>query len=110
MSRPDSAWNYVYTNLQQTGAAADEAIWTPSSGKALMILKIVVSVSADALVQVTEGADAAGTRIVDAYLLASDPLVLDFHPDAPLNLAADAVLSLTHGAVNSKVSVLGVEV
>ncbi|MCP3975962.1 MAG: hypothetical protein GY720_15890 [bacterium] len=111
MSRPvNLAWNYTYKNLQQTGAASDVTIWDPAAGKAVCILKIVVSTLGAALVQITEGADAAGTRILDTYMAANETIVLDFPVEAPLNLDPDSILTLTTSASNSKVSVLGVEV
>lgn len=105
-----SAWSWTIKRVEQSGAAANVAVWTPGSGKRIFIHKILVmSPSTTIVLKLTEGNDAAGTRLINHTFTANSGLVLEFPFEAPLALAADAVLKLTTDTGNVNVYVYGNE-
>ena len=106
-----AAWPWVRKEKQQTGAAANVDLWAaPGSGISVVLHRIVVTANtAGTTIQVTEGADAAGTRIIDVYAPANGGIVLEFPFEAPYQLAANTALNLTTSGNNVKVTVWGWE-
>jgi hypothetical protein len=105
-------WAWTRKEKQNTGAASDVSVWDPAADKAVYLHAIVFSTDADCNFQITEGNDAAGTRIVDAYQPdggTAAPFVLTFPFEAPYKLAADAIVRVTTSAGNSKVVLYGFE-
>lgn len=92
-----AVWDWTFASARHTGAQTNTALVTPGSGKRIFIQKIIVSrpsVAIDA--QITEGNDAAGTRLLDVNLAATTgTAILEFPETMPYAMAADAVLRIT---------------
>lgn len=108
-SLTNAPWVYTRKEKQNAGAASDVAVWTPASGKSIFIHRITVTTSAAATIQVTEGNDASGTRLIDIYAPENGGIDMPFPFEAPFKLAADSVLKITTSAGNSKIVVYGIE-
>lgn len=103
-------WAWTIKRLEQTGAAANVTIWDPAAGKRVFIHKIIVSSPSTTIVlKITEGNDAAGTRIVNHTFTSNGGMILEFPFEAPLALATDSILKLTTDAGNVNVYVYGNE-
>lgn len=96
-------------NKRQTGAAAGVSlIASPGAGKRIFLHKIIFgSVSATMDVQITNGADAAGTRILDQTFAAGGGIVLDLDGSdgKGFPLTAATALLLTTDTGNCRVNV-----
>jgi len=102
-------WDWIRKEKQQTGAASDVTLWDPTADKAVFLHKIIITVSAACTAQITEGADAGGTRLLDVYLAANSGAVIEFPHEAPYKLATDVIVKLTTSAGNAKVTLYGFE-
>lgn len=97
---------FILKNLRQTGAAAAVSIIaSPGTGVRTFIRKITFgSVSATMDVQISNGASADGTRLLDQTFAAGTGIVLDY-PGEPYALTAGTALLLTTDTGNCRVTV-----
>lgn len=104
---------YVYerNTLKSTGAASDGEVWAaPGAGRRIYINRIEYSTDAAADIQITEGTDAAGTRIVDHEACAPGNLHQVIFPiPAPYALPVNTALNITTNTGNSTIVVHGFE-
>ncbi len=108
-------WTDVPLNAVQTskdvalvGAQTATAIWTPASGKRLLITSIAFTVSADATVKIFRGSDADGKRFFNQLFAMKSGAALPYIP--PFLCLADEALKVTTDAGNINITVTGAEV
>ncbi len=106
-----TSYDYTFKRLRQTGNASDVDIWAaPGSGKRIYITAITVTGDTAGTITVTDGADAAGTRLWDLYNVANGGINEVFPVEIPLRLSDNTALKLTTtGGGNYKVVVRGFE-
>ena len=101
-----SHMTYELENLQGTGAQSDVDVIAAVADKKIVLHWACISVSGNADVQLPAGADAAGTRIVDAYLFVAGNSQIVFNPQTAYQLPKETALKITTSAGNVKVSAL----
>lgn len=104
------AREFLLANKQGTGAQSDADVIAAAAGYSYEIHWACISVSADALVQLTAGADAAGTRLIDTYLFVAGNSLIVYAPACPFLMDTNTALKITTSAGNVKVSVHYVKV
>lgn len=97
----------TYKSYSNAGAATNGAIWDPGTGRSVYITGLHFTVSAAATVSITEGNDAATTRILYGDFAANSGISTTF--TIPLKLAISSVLRITTSAGNVKVTAIGFE-
>lgn len=107
-------YKQVSYRLDQTGAATDEIVWQPASGKAIVITNLTVTTSAAATLTVsllTANGSGTGddeeTFLIDGYFPANGGQSITF--TRPFLSTADDVLLLNTSAGNAKVVAIGWE-
>lgn len=102
-----SKWAWQRGYLDQTGAAANvDIVAAPGAGKAIYVWKVRVSkASVTQTVKVTDGDDAAATRLLDETIGATFPADLTFPFEAPLRLTTNTALKLSTSTGNCAVVV-----
>lgn len=106
-SLTSAKWQWQKANLRQTGAATNaEIIAAPGDGKAIYVWEVEVSSPSTTIsVQVTDGNDAAGTRLIDTTLAANAGVIRSFPFEAPYRLTTNTALKLTTDTGNCRVNV-----
>lgn len=95
---------YALGNLQGSGAQSDQDVIAAVAAKQIVLYWLVVTVSAAADVQVTVGADAAATRLVDGYFGANGGISREWPSHDPFILPTATALKVTSSAGNIRVT------
>ncbi len=94
-------------DYRHTGAVTGDAVWTPASGKRILLTDVIFTTSAAATVTLFVGSDAAGNRIIDGDFAANSGVAHPFRD--PVEFDPDAILKVTTTAGNIKLVVFGYE-
>lgn len=84
----------------QSAPADASLVAAPGAGKAIHLFRVRISTDTAGRLQVTEGAAAAATRLIDEQVLANGAAVLDFR-DSPYVLPANTALLFSGPALST---------
>lgn len=90
-----------------TGAQTNAAVWTPASGKCIVLIAVYIITSAAADVTLFIGTNAEANLLPGSGSYAANSGII--HTLPPEKFAADAVLKLTTSAGNATVIAYGYE-
>lgn len=101
----------TYKPISLSGNQSDTTVWDPAAGKKIHLYGVILQLTAAGTLKLTEGNDAAGTRILNLSLFENGGVDHEWPQSSPIILATDAILKVTTtGGGNLVGTLFGTEV
>ena len=104
---PQTGANWEINSID-AGVVTDTALWTPDTGKKIIITDIVISVSSATTVTLYFDSDTIGNRVFKGYFAANQGVHIAF--SGLVISSINGILKITNTAATASIEVTGVEV